>query len=455
MATAERAILFAPRGSAPCDEPAPVPGHSWSKGATALFGLHPVERTALALLRAGVRDVIVTGDPRAARWVAETLRTGRCRDARVRELPAEQLAAALDADESCLVARSDYLFDRRLVARFAEQTEDALATVVAVDFRRDALASQRGAPRIAGWHAGPGVGPGEGVSRAGHGLMAPDGVWVGLARVNASFARALADAPPEARSLENALSLLARREPVATWSVAELWQAVRSDALVQEDDVTLARRKVLAGAVGVADGVIARHLNRPLSRRITERLLSRDVSPWQISLASFLATLAAGLSFAMGHATTGGLVAQFASVLDGVDGEVARIRYQDSPFGGVYDALLDRIGDAALIGGMTLYAWLMGAGHSAVALGFAAVAGSSLSMLVKEKYGTQFARRWAEERDGRWRWLLLGRDGRLFLSLVAGLTGHVEAVLAYLAFGTHVHAGVRIFRIRSEARAIA
>jgi phosphatidylglycerophosphate synthase len=42
---------------------------------------------------------------------------------------------------------------------------------------------------------------------------------------------------------------------------------------------------------------------------------------------------------------------------------VARIRYQDSPFGGVYDALLDRIGDAALIGGMTLYAWLMGAGH--------------------------------------------------------------------------------------------
>jgi CDP-L-myo-inositol myo-inositolphosphotransferase len=203
--------------------------------------------------------------------------------------------------------------------------------------------------------------------------------------------------------------------------------------------------------VGVSDGVIARHLNQPLSRRITERLLSRDVSPWQISLASFAATLAAGLSFAMGHATTGGLVAQFASVLNGVDGEVARVRYQDSAFGGVYDALLDRIGDAALIGGMTLYAWLMGAGHSAVALGFAAVAGSSLSMLVKEKYGTQFARRWGEERDGRWRWLLLGRDGRLFLSLLAGLTGHVEAVLAYLALGTHLHAGVRIFRIRSEA----
>ena len=29
---------------------------------------------------------------------------------------------------------------------------------------------------------------------------------------------------------------------------------------------------------------------------------------------------------------------------------------------------MDRIGDAALIGGMTLYAWLMGAGHSAASI---------------------------------------------------------------------------------------
>jgi 1L-myo-inositol 1-phosphate cytidylyltransferase / CDP-L-myo-inositol myo-inositolphosphotransferase len=441
MPRPERAVLFAPPGA--------------GLGATTLFGLHPAERTALGLLRSGVRELAVTGDAEAAERVLRLLAAGPCRSARLSLVPVEKLTAWLDGDEAQLLARADYWFDRRLLARFAEETEGALATVVAVDFRRDALAAQTGAPRVMGWHASSGVGPGEGVSRAGQGLRAPDGVLVGLARVTAAFARALEDAPPEARSLENALSLVARREPVATFSVAELWQAVRAKPALQAEDVIRARRKVLAAAVGVSDGLIARHLNRPLSQRITERLLSRNVSPWQISLASFAATLAAGLSFAMGHATTGGLVAQFASVLDGVDGEVARIRYQDSPFGGVYDALLDRIGDAALIGGMTLYGWLMGAGHSVVALGFAAVAGSSLSMLVKEKYGTQFARRWGEERDGRWRWLLLGRDGRLFLSLVAGLTGHVEAVLAYLALGTHVHAGVRIFRIRSEAQAAA
>jgi 1L-myo-inositol 1-phosphate cytidylyltransferase / CDP-L-myo-inositol myo-inositolphosphotransferase len=437
----ERCILFVPPG-AHADEIPPI------------FGLHLVERTVLAFQRAGVRDFVVTGDPPGVARVVSALGAGRCREAHVRPLaPGASLVPLLEGDAASFVARTDYLYDRRLVARFVEDTRAAPSSVAAVDFRADALTSQDGAARTAAWRAGPGEGPGESLRAAGQGLLAPDGVFTGLARVTPSFVRALEEVPPAARSLEGALTLLARREPVAAWWVAELWQALRPEDGAREADLALARRKVLGGAVGVADGVIARHLNRPLSRRITERVLSRDVKPWQISVASFCAVVAAGLSFAAGHATTGGFIAQFAAVLDGVDGEVARIRYQDSPFGGVYDALLDRVGEAALIGGMTLYAWTMGAGHLVVALGFAAVAGSSLSMLVKEKYGTQFRRPYLAEHEGRWRWLLVGRDGRLFLALVAGLTGYVEAVLAYIAVGTHLHAAVRIYRIRTEALA--
>lgn len=443
-------LLFTPPGSGPVGPP--------------LFGLHLVERTVLAFLRAGVRSFVLTGDEKAADEIERVLAAGRCRKVSVRVLaPHQSLLPLLERDEACFVARTDYLYDRRLVARFVEETRSAAATVASVDYRAEALTAQDGASRTASWNVaeeagGPGGSPqvaGGSLRAAGRGLLAPVGVLTGLARVTASFMRAFENAPPEYRSIENALTLLARREPVHTWAVAELWQSLRAEPGAREADLVLARRKVLGGAVGVADGVIARHLNRPLSRRITERLLSRDVKPWQISVASFVAILGAGLSFAVGHATTGGLVAQFAAVLDGVDGEIARIRYQDSPFAGVYDALLDRIGDAALIGGMTFYAWLMGAGLSAVALGFGALAGSSLSMLVKEKYAAQFHRRYADEREGRWRWLLLGRDGRLFLSLIAGLTGHVEAVLAYMAVGTHLHAGVRIYRIRSESASTA
>ncbi len=433
----EICILFAPPGSGSVGPP--------------LFGLHLAERTVLAFQRAGVRRFLLTGDADAVKALGPLLASGRCREARVQVLaPHHSLVPILEREEACFVARTDYLYDRRLVARFVDGTRSASSNVAAVDYRAEALATQDGASRTAAWHGGAEAGPGASLRAAGRGLMAPVGVLTGLARVTSSFARAFEDAPPRFRSIENALTLLARREPVHTWAVTGLWQSVRPEAGAREADLAVARRKALGGAVGVSDGVIARHLNRPVSRRITERLLSRDVKPWQISLASFAATIGAGLSFAVGHATTGGFVAQFASVLDGVDGELAAIRYQDSPFGGVYDALLDRIGDAALIGGMTLYAWLAGGGNSVVALGFAAVAGSSLSMLVKEKYAAQFHRPYSMEGEGRWRWLLLGRDGRLFLTLVAGLTGQIEAVLAYLAVGTHVHAGVRIYRIRAE-----
>jgi phosphatidylglycerophosphate synthase len=435
----QRCILFAPAEHAPASGPP-------------IFGLQLAERTVLAFLRAGVREFLLVGDPEAGRQIAATLASRRFREARVRVLePESSLLPVLEREEACFVARADHLYDRRLVARFVADTRDSSATVVAVDFRADALQSQEGAARIASWGGPAGDGGAEGMRAAGQGLLAPAGVFTGLARVGASFARAFEDAPPDCRTPENAISLLARREPVATWAVAELWQALRPEPDAHAADLVLARRKVLGGAVGVDDGVVARYLNRPISRRISARLLSRNVKPWQVSLACFMSTLGAGTAFAMGHPAMGGMIAQFAAVLDGVDGEIARIRYQDSPFGGVYDALLDRIGDAALIGGMTLYAWLMGAGQSAVALGFGAVAGSSLSMLVKEKYGTQFRQPWISDREGRWRWLLLGRDGRLFLSLVAGVTGYVEAVLAYLAVGTHLHAGVRMYQIRSEA----
>jgi phosphatidylglycerophosphate synthase len=418
---ASRCILFCPPSVAA--ERLPV------------FGLECVERTALAFRGAGVREFVLAGDPEACAHAAARLRQGACARAGVRVLDASLLQGV--PDEPAWVALADTYYDRGLVTRFVEETAGRLESLVAIDRRRRARddAPERAQVLL---HAGGGL------RAAGRDLVGADGVLVGIAFANAGLRRALLNAAPEARSFDRALARLAQREPVEVFDVYELWQPV-----VDAADASRARRKLLMGAVGMGDGLVARHLNRPISRRITERLVSRGISPWQISVASFLGTLAAGLAFAMGHALTGGLLAQLSAVLDCVDGELARIRHQDSAFAGVYDALLDRIGDAALIGGMTLYAWLAGAGHSAVALGFAAVAGSSLSMLVKEKYGTQFRRPYRMERE-RSRWLLLGRDGRLFLALVAGLTGHVEPVLAYLAVGTHLHAGLRIYRIRSE-----
>lgn len=405
-----------------------------------LFGLLAVERTALAFARAGVRRFVLAGDAEAVACVAAALGRGPC--ARLAIRSAASLAVAT-GDEPFFLARADCHFERQLVARFVTENAAAMDSVVAIDTRSDAAARGAEHPQVALWSRDDERAH---VQRVARGLVGADAVVVGLAVATPAWARAADAAPNAARVWLDALGALVAREPVATWRVTERWQSVTAPA-----DVPRARRDVLAGAVRVGDGLVARHLNRPISLRITERIVAWPVNPWQVSLATFALTLLAGLSFAVGHATTGGLLAQSASVLDGVDGEIARVRYQDSAFGGLYDALLDRLGETCVIGGMTLYAWLGGAGATAVALGFAALAGNSLSMLVKEKYGTQFQKAWSMEREGRWRFALLGRDGRLFLALFAGVTGQIELVLAYLAVGTHVQAGVRIARVRAEA----
>ena len=46
--------------------------------------------------------------------------------------------------------------------------------------------------------------------------------------------------------------------------------------------------------------------------------------------------------------------------IDGCDGEIARLKFQTSEFGGWYDAVLDRYADAFLLFGLTYYAYFLG-----------------------------------------------------------------------------------------------
>ena len=46
-----------------------------------------------------------------------------------------------------------------------------------------------------------------------------------------------------------------------------------------------------------------------------------------------------------------------ASILDGSDGEIARLKQQRSPFGGYFDAVLDRYADTAMLATAAVFAW--------------------------------------------------------------------------------------------------
>jgi CDP-L-myo-inositol myo-inositolphosphotransferase len=94
------------------------------------------------------------------------------------------------------------------------------------------------------------------------------------------------------------------------------------------------------------DGYISRRFNRPVSRAISAFLLTRfpAVRPNHATMGTFIVALLMFASLMFGGwpgLIAGGILFHAASVLDGVDGEIARATYRSSPAGAVLDSAVD------------------------------------------------------------------------------------------------------------------
>ncbi len=179
------------------------------------------------------------------------------------------------------------------------------------------------------------------------------------------------------------------------------------------------------------DGPVSRYLNRPLSVRISRRLVDHQITPNQISLFSFLCSvLAAGLFALDGYFTLllGGLIAQFASIIDGCDGEVARLKYQCSAYGGWFDAVLDRYADAFLLFGLTWHAYADKTDSFILLIGFMAIIGSFMLSYTADKHDSLM-----RDRIIHGRGLRMGRDIRVFLIFLGAVFNQAYLTLVVIA----------------------
>lgn len=105
------------------------------------------------------------------------------------------------------------------------------------------------------------------------------------------------------------------------------------------------------------DGLVSRFLNRPISRLITRMLLRFPITPnaWTMSIFPLLVVA----FFFLLHGDYWGFVIgcaifQLYSILDGCDGEIARVKNLVSEVGGQLDTLCDTIGNLLLLIGVGL-----------------------------------------------------------------------------------------------------
>jgi phosphatidylglycerophosphate synthase len=183
--------------------------------------------------------------------------------------------------------------------------------------------------------------------------LATDGQPVGMyAFTTPSAIGLLKKCPTGMRTLEELHDWLTAAESVVCESVpSDQWQRVSS-----EEDRLLAEQKLDQWLFKSTDGVFAR-MNRKVSIPISRQLIKFPITPNMVSLFTLGVSFSAGAFFALGgraNMLLGALLSVFASILDGSDGEVARLTFQDSAFGCWLETVCDYLYYVFIFAGMMI-----------------------------------------------------------------------------------------------------
>ena len=332
-----------------------------------LFGLPLIERNILSLRECGINDfIIVTGC--YADEIQEHLGNGAKLGVNIKYLynPDWKLGNGLSAytfhkeyqqDEKFILLMSDHIFEldlfKSFIAGAREIKEDEL--LLAADRRLENVYDLDECTRIKA-QENLAVKLGKGLED----FNAVDcGLFIGTGALLEALSKSIAGG---AYALTDAVNLMAEHGKVKLHFINNNWVDVDD-----YDSYKQCEKLLLKSLIPPKDGIISRVINRKVSLRITKLVAPTGITPNQITFLSFLITVASAVSFAMANPLVGGLLAQFASMLDGVDGEIARLKFFKSKFGEMFDSILDRYGDYLIVIGMT-FSWYSTTNHNAALL---------------------------------------------------------------------------------------
>ena len=425
------------------------PKTSTPKPLTKALGLSLAERVVCTLRDAGIGRVLVTLGHEAERVRAHFSDIARRRGVTVEFVEAEGWergngASALAAKGRTgaapfFLVMTDHLFDPAITSALAADPPAPGEIRLAVDRDKNGIFDLHDVTRVKieggrirrigktldDWDAGD-----TGV------MLCTSGLFEGLERAAAS----------NDHGLSGGLGELAGEGRAKTVDVTGLaWLDVDTPKALREAE----RRLMRDQGAKTRDGSVARHLNRPVSRRLSRYLVVTAVTPNQISIASWLLSCIAAALMALGGypaLAAGGVLAQLASVIDGCDGEVARLKHSQSEFGGWFDAVLDRYADAILLFGLMWHEFASTGTHLSLVLGFAAIVGSFLNSYTADKYDGLMAQRLQGSPYFR-----LGRDVRVFIIFLGAILNQPLVTLGVVALVMNVEVVRRIVICRRAA----
>jgi phosphatidylglycerophosphate synthase len=209
-----------------------------------------------------------------------------------------------------------------------------------------------------------------------------------LSRLLAGTRAQIASARGTASAGKSIARLSARHLPSVEWlrGLRENPSADPAGAGVFEirgaQDLPRAERWLLDGLVKDREGFMSRHVERKISLAISRRLAPTEVTPNAMTIVSVGVGLAGAAFFLSQHPAmqfAGALLFLAHSILDGCDGELARLKFQVSRLGGVLDFWGDNIVHSAVFAAIALGWWRKSGEIQPLLFGGAAIAGTLLS----------------------------------------------------------------------------
>ena len=229
-------------------------------------------------------------------------------------------------------------------------------------------------------------------------------------------------------SLSGGIKVLASKGKAKVFDIKdEYWIDVDDEKAFKK-----AETKLLDTLKKPSDGPISRYLNRPISTRVTRHLLRTDITPNYVSFFSFILAILGALFFFLGgyiNLIVGAILAQVSSVIDGCDGEIARLKFQETDFGAWFDAVLDRYADAFLLFGLTYYVYFLSGNLLYLFIGFLAIIGTFMNSYTADKYDGLMQRRLG---SGKY-YFRMGRDVRIFIIFLGALINQPILALVLIA----------------------
>jgi phosphatidylglycerophosphate synthase len=238
--------------------------------------------------------------------------------------------------------------------------------------------------------------------------------------------------------------------------------------LFNASDSKLASRQLFAALIKPSDGPVSRHLNRHVSRAITRLVLPLGMTPNTMTV--FVALTGLFGAYCASFPTPawqllGAALYQLHSIIDGCDGEIARLTQRFGKHGALIDSVVDDVCNAAFFFGLSVgvarmheISWPLATG-TLTAVAYAGVIALQYGVVLRATGRGDKTKFWAPPSAERLTLFgvfkaLLRRDVFVLLILIAvalGLQHAAVALFPLAALGALVASSLRLMQSKGTA----